>query len=529
MTTTQPSQREPNDSAATGTGPETGSETVESAPKSIKLIMGSLMLVMLLAALDQTIVSTALPTITSELGGLAQLSWVVTAYLLASTASTPIWGKLSDLYGRKIMLQSSVIIFLIGSVLAGMSTTMGQLIGTRAIQGIGGGGLMVLVLAVIADVVSPRERGKYTGLFGAVFGVASVVGPLLGGFFTEHLTWRWIFYINLPLGIAALLVLQAVLQIHTGRRSHRIDWLGAGLMVAATITLLLVAEWGGREYGWLSPTILGMAFAGVVLTALFVAQELRHPEPMVPLSMFADRTVTVSSLIGFAVGFGMMGSIVYLSIYMQVVRGVSPTSAGLQLLPLMLGLLIFSILSGRLISSTGRYRVFPIIGTFLSAVGLLMMSRFTADTSYAFIALAAFILGAGLGNVMQVLTLVVQNAVTPDRIGAATSTATFFRSIGGAFGTAIFGAVFTNALTQNLAAVFEGATLPDGVLADVSASMSNIAAVPEPYHSKIIDAFSSAVGLTFLMAVPIMLVALVLAFVLPEIPLRSKPMPAMAE
>jgi EmrB/QacA subfamily drug resistance transporter len=330
---------------------------------------------------------------------------------------------------------------------------MPQLIATRALQGLGGGGLMVLVMAVLADLIPPRERGRYAGLFGAVFGVASVVGPLLGGFFTEHLSWRWIFYINLPLGIAAFLVLGSVLHLPRHRQQHRIDWLGASLLVIGVVSLLLVTVWGGNQYAWGSAQIIGLAVTGLVALTFFVLQELRHSEPMVPLTLFRNGVFSVTSGIGFVVGFAMFGSIVYLSIYLQVVYGSSPTVAGLQLLPLMVGLLITSILSGRLITRTGRYKIFPIIGSGLATIALFLLSNLAGDTPYWQIAIAAFILGAGLGNMMQVLILAVQNAVAPKDIGTATSGAAFFRSIGGSFGTAVFGAVWAARLTSELKTV----------------------------------------------------------------------------
>ncbi|HQR80268.1 MAG TPA: MDR family MFS transporter [Actinomycetota bacterium] len=502
------------------------SEDVKTtSQRNLGLIFTALMMTMLLASLDQTIVSTALPTITSDLGGLNELSWVVTAYLLASTASAPIWGKLSDLYGRKLMLQSAVAIFVCASALAGLSQNMAQLIGTRALQGVGGGGLMVLVLAVIADIVSPRDRGKYMGLFGAVFGVSSVIGPLLGGLFTEHLSWRWVFYVNIPLGLAAFLVLGAVLHLPVHRRNHRIDWLGAMLMVAGTVMLLLVAVWGGQKYPWASPQILGLAAGGVLATVLFIWQELRHPEPLVPLSMFRLSVLRVASAMGFVIGFAMFGSIVYLSIFMQVVRGASPTSAGLQLLPLMLGLLVTSIVSGQLITRTGRYRIFPILGSAAASVGLFMLSQCGVDTALWFLWLSAFVLGAGLGGVMQVLVIAVQNSVEPGQLGAATSTSTFFRSIGGSFGTAVFGAIWTAQLATELTR-----NLPAGVAEhlsqaghSVSASMGNIADLPAPIHDAVLLSFANSIDRTFLFAVPVMLVAFALSFRLKEVPLKTRP------
>ncbi len=515
MSTIEPAKRADDQSAAS----RPPADTPSAPPRHLGLVLGALMLTLLLAALDQTIVSTALPTITSDLGGLSHLSWVVTAYLLASTASTPIWGKISDLYGRKLMLQAAVVIFVASSALAGLSQTMGQLIATRALQGLGGGGLMVLVMAALADLVSPRERGKYAGLFGGVFGIASIVGPLLGGFFTEQLSWRWIFYINLPLGIAAFAVLGATLHLPKHRAKHKIDWQGATFLVAGVTSLLLVTVWGGQEYAWVSPEILGLAVAGFVALTLFVWQELRAPEPIVPLSLFRDRVFTVSSGIGFVVGFAMFGAIVYLPIYLQVVGGSSPTNAGLQLLPLMAGLLTTSILSGLIITKTGKYTIFPIIGTALAAVGLLLLSRLDAQTPYWQVAVAMVVLGAGLGNVMQVLLLAVQNSVAPSQIGAATSASTFFRSIGGSFGTAVFGAVFTARLTTELAAV-----LPPGAGAatggGVASSLQAIRSLPDALQADVLAAFARAIDSTFLVAVPIAVAALVLSFFLPALPLR---------
>ncbi len=491
---------------------------IADSRRHLRLILGALMLTMLLAALDQTIVSTALPTITSDLGGLNELSWVVTAYLLASTASTPIWGKISDLHGRKLMLQTSIVVFVIGSMLAGASQNMAQLIGTRAIQGIGGGGLMVLVMAVIADLIPPRERGRYAGLFGATFGIASVVGPLLGGWFTQHLSWRWIFYINVPLGVAAFLVLGAVLHIPVKHERKPIDWLGSALLVAGVTMLLLVTVWGGHQYDWASPQIIGLALGGVAATVWFVLHELRVEEPIVPMTLFSNKVFRVSSMIGFIVGFAMFGSIVYLSIYFQVVRGATPTEAGLMLLPLMAGVLLTSILSGQLITKLGRYKVFPIIGTALATIGLFMMSKMGVDSPYWYSGLAMFILGAGLGNVMQVLVLAVQNTVAPKQMGAATSGSTFFRSIGGSFGTAFFGAVWTARLAAELTAVFPGAA---GNTSQITSSIGNIHSLPPAVQDAVLGAFARAMDTTFLVAVPFMAVAFVLALVLPEVRLRT--------
>ncbi len=489
--------------------------------KRLGLIMGALMLAMFLAALDQTIVSTALPRITSELNGLNQLAWVVTAYLLTSTASTPIWGKISDIYGRKIMLQAAIVIFLLGSVLAGMATSMTWLIVTRGIQGLGGGGLMVLVMAVIADVIPPRERGRYVGLFGGVFAVSSILGPLLGGWFVDTLTWRWIFYINVPLGIAALIVIAAVLHIPQHKINHSVDYLGAVLLVAGVVLGLLLTEWGGHQFEWLSPQIIGMAIASITLIALFIWRQIKVPEPLVPMSLFKNRVFGISNVIGFLVGLAMFGAIIYLPIYLQIVQGSSPTTAGLQMIPMMAGLLALSIISGRVISRTGRYKVFPIIGMILSTIGMFMLSRIQVETPYWNIAIAMVILGAGLGCVMQVLVIAVQNAVKPNEIGVATSGATFFRSIGGTFGTAIFGAIMTSRLASNI----EAALPPDmSGHVDVSAmtnAMSTMAQLPATIKAIVLEAFSNSIGVVFFVATFIVAIGIVLAFLLPEVKLRG--------
>lgn len=488
--------------------------------RRLTVVLAALMMTTFLSALDQTIVATALPTIVGELGGLQQLAWVVTAYLLAATATTPLWGKFSDLYGRKRVLQTAVVIFLIGSMLAGASQTMGQLIGFRAIQGIGGGGLMVLAMAVIADVIPPSERGRYQGLFGAVFGVASVLGPLVGGFFVQNSTWRWIFYINIPLGIAVLVILGVVLHLPRTRSEHRIDYLGAALAVATVITLLLALEWGGRNYPWGSPTIIGLLVAAAVLGTLFVLQEKRHPEPIVPMTLFSNPVFRIAAVIGFIIGIAMFGGIVYLPVYLQVARGLEPTQAGLALLPLMLGLLVTSILSGRVISRVGRYRMFPIAGTLTAALGMYLLSGIAVDSPYWRIALGMLVLGFGLGMVMQVLVLAVQNAVSPREIGTATSSATFFRQMGGSFGTAVFGAIMTSRLaTALLDAVPPGFDVDPSKL---TGSPAFINALPEPVKSNVREAFVSSLTGVFAWAIPVCLVAFVFALFLPEQKLRTR-------
>ncbi|MDR2307915.1 MAG: MFS transporter [Paucimonas sp.] len=482
----------------------------------IPLLLGALLLVMFLAALDQTIVSTALPTIVSDLGGLRWLSWVVTAYLLASTVVVPLYGKFGDLYGRKRVLQIAIVLFLLGSVLCGMAQNMTELVLLRALQGLGGGGLMVVAMAAIGDVIPPAERGRYQGLFGGVFGLATVVGPLIGGFLVEHLSWRWIFYINLPLGLLALLVIGSVFRPHVASVKHVIDYLGAGFLTLTLACVVLITSLGGNLLPWDSLDILCLSLFALIGLAGFIHEQRRAAEPIMPLHLFGHRTFVLAGLIGFIVGVSLFGAVTFLPMYLQVVKNATPTSAGMQMLPLMGGLLVVSAITGRLISRWGRYRVFPILGTLLQAIALALLSRLELDTPLALMNLYMGLLGAGLGMVMQVLILAVQNSVEPRHMGVATSGATLFRSIGGAIGVSVFGALFSHDLLQRLAATYPAGSNPPTTL-----SPSEVHALAAPLKQAYLEAFAGAMHGVFLTACVVTSVAFALSWLLREVPLRK--------
>jgi EmrB/QacA subfamily drug resistance transporter len=493
----------------------------ESRGRSLALVFGGLLLVMFLAALDQTIVATALPTIVGDLGGLDHISWVVTAYLLAQTVVTPLYGKLGDMYGRKIVLQCALVLFLTGSALCGLSKSLDELIAFRALQGLGGGGLMVSAQAAIGDVVPPRERGRYTGLFGAVFGLASVAGPLLGGFLTDDLSWRWIFYVNLPLGIVALFVLAATLPSPPERIHHTVDYLGTAVLAAGLSAIVLMSSLGGVSFAWGSPVIVGLAIGGVLLIAAFLALERRAREPVLPPRLFKNRVFATTSAVGFIVGFALFGAVTYLPLFLQVVKGASPTGSGLQLTPLMGGLLITSIASGQAITRTGHYKPFPIAGTAVMVLGLYLLSTLDAASATAKIFAFMFVLGLGLGMVMQVLVLAVQNAVDYADLGVASAGATLFRSIGGSLGTSVLGAIFANQLTSELKSALPRGAAAHGSGSGATVNPAQIAHLPPALHAGYLHAFTNSLNAVFLVAAAVGAVAFAVSWLIKELPLRE--------
>ncbi|HEX5566705.1 MAG TPA: MDR family MFS transporter [Streptomyces sp.] len=490
--------------------------------RTVWLAISALLLGLLLAALDQTIVATALPTIVSDLGGLNHLSWVVTAYLLASTAATPLWGKLGDQYGRKRLYQGAIVLFLAGSALCGLAQNMAELIAFRAVQGLGGGGLMVLSMAIVGDIVPPRDRGRYQGVFGAVFGATSVLGPLVGGLFVDHLSWRWVFYVNLPLGAVALAVVAAALHVPVRRERHRIDYLGTLLIASVATCVVLVTSLGGTTWGWGSVQVVGLVVFGAVLLLAFVRVERRAAEPVLPLGLFRLRTFTICSVIGFVMGFALFGSMTYLPTFLQVVHGISPTMSGVHMLPMVLGLLVSSTGSGQIVSRTGRWKVFPVTGTAVTAVGLLLLHRLDENSTTWQMSGAFLVLGLGLGLVMQVLVIAVQNAVPYEHLGVATSGATFFRSIGASVGVSALGAVFAAALNSRLTEALRDRALPPGVSPEgLRSDPRAVGELAPGVRADVLHAYAESITGVFLWAVPVVLAASVLAWFLKEEPLRG--------
>ncbi|MEV0266712.1 MDR family MFS transporter [Streptomyces sp. NPDC050617] len=480
----------------------------------------ALMIAMLLAMLDNMIVGTAMPTIVGELGGLSHLSWVVTAYTLATAASTPIWGKLGDMYGRKGIFLTSIVLFLIGSALSGMSQSMDQLIAFRAVQGLGAGGLMVGVMAIIGDLIPPRERGKYQGMMAGVMAVAMIGGPLVGGTLTDHLGWRWSFYINLPLGAIALAMVTAVLHLPKKRAEGRIDYVGAALLTIGITSLVLITTWGGTQYAWGSGRIIGLGVLGVAALIAFVFVERKVNAPILPLHIFRNRNFSLVTVIGFLVGFVMFGSMTFLPLYQQSVQGASATNSGLLLLPMLLSMMTVSLIAGRVTTNTGKYKMFPIMGGALITIGLFLLAQMDTGTSRFTSGVYMAVLGAGMGFLMQMTMLIAQNSVEMKDMGVGSSSATLFRTIGGSFGVAIFGAIFTNQVKDTMVARLGdkgGAVVSGGAQMDPKALPKLPAMVRDAY----MHAVSSGTHNVFLWGAGISIIGFICAWFIKEIPLRG--------
>ncbi|MFD7865181.1 MDR family MFS transporter [Streptomyces sp. NPDC057682] len=498
--------------------PPAATGSPEPKQRSVRVVILALMITMLLAMLDNLIVGTAMPTIVGDLGGLEHLSWVVTAYTLATAASTPIWGKLGDMYGRKGMFLTSIVIFLIGSVLSGMAQDMGQLIGFRAIQGLGAGGLMVGVMAIIGDLVPPRERGKYQGMMAGVMAIAMIGGPLVGGTLTDHLGWRWSFYINLPLGAVALAMITVVLHLPARERVRpKVDYLGAALLTVGITAIVLVTTWGGTEYDWNSAVIMELIAIGVAALAGFLFVETKAAEPIIPLHIFRNANFTLMSVVGFMAGFVMFGAVLFLPLFQQSVQGASATNSGLLLLPMLLAMMIVSLIAGRVTTNSGRYKIFPILGSILMVTGLFLLAQMDTGTTRVTSGLYMAVLGAGMGFLMQITMLVAQNSVELKDMGVASSATTLFRTLGSSFGVAIMGALFTGRVQDEMTARGGGAATAHSAQLDAA----SLAKLPAPVREAYEYAVASGTHIAFLVGASVGLLALVAAVFVKEVPLRG--------
>ncbi|MDH6138564.1 MDR family MFS transporter [Kitasatospora acidiphila] len=500
-----------------------GDERPQRSPREIRLVMIGLVITMLLAMLDNLIVGTAMPTIVGDLGGANHLSWVVTSYTLATAAATPIWGKLGDLYGRKGTFLTSITIFLAGSALAGLSQNMNEMIAFRALQGLGAGGLMVGVMSIMGALVSPRERGKYQGLFAAVMALATIGGPLLGGFITDHFSWHWIFYINIPLGAIALAMVTITLHLPKSRSNAKIDYLGALLLTVGITSLVLITTWGGTQYAWGSKHIIGLAVLAVASLIGFCYVEQRVSEPMLPLGLFRNRDFTVVSIIGFIVGFQMFGGVTFLPQYQQIVQNASATNSGLLLMPMMFGMLVVSLVVGQVVTKTGKYRIFPIIGTVVMGVGSFLLSGMGTDTTRLTSGIYMAVLGAGMGFLMQITMLVAQNSVELKDMGVASSTATLFRTIGGSFGVALFGAIYTNRMKDTLAK----AHLPSSGGSTADLTPARLRGMKPEVQNVIHHGVTNGIHSVFLWAAAISVLAIAASLFLRGAPLRGAGKPSV--
>jgi EmrB/QacA subfamily drug resistance transporter len=505
---------------ADSTAPAAGSEKSEKQPRSIRVVLLALMITMMLAMLDNMIVGTAMPTIVGELGGLAHLSWVVTAYTLATAAATPLWGKLGDMYGRKGSFMTSIVIFLIGSALSGMAQNMGQLIGFRAVQGLGAGGLMVGVMAIIGDLIPPRERGKYQGMMAGVMALAMIGGPLVGGTITDNWGWRWAFYINLPLGVVALAAISVVLHLPRKRSQSRIDYLGAALLTVGITSIVLVTTWGGSQYAWTSARIMELIAIGVAALVGFVFWQTRAAEPVVPLHIFRSRNFSLMSTIGFITGFVMFGATLFLPLYQQAVQGASATNSGLLLLPMLGAMLVVSMIAGRVTTNSGRYKVFPLVGSVLMIVGLFLLAQMDTGTSRFTSGVYMAVLGAGMGCLMQITMLVAQNSVEMRDMGVASSTTTLARTLGSSFGVAIMGALFNNRV-QHVMAERAGALGSKVTEQSAQLDAKSLEKLPAAAREAYQYAVSAGTHSAFVLGAVVAVVSLAAAVFVKEVPLRG--------